>query len=112
MNHAISPQILLAIRDLKRLLGDAFGERLREVRLFGSMARGEATPDSDVDVLIVLDQIQCHAERIRASDAAFDAGFPHHLALSPLVLGADELERLRRWETALAKAIDRDGIPL
>ncbi len=30
-----------------------FGDRLRSVCLFGSVARGEATPESDIDVLVV-----------------------------------------------------------
>ena len=112
MSAAISPRILTAIDDLKRLLGNAFGLRVREVRLFGSVARGEAREDSDVDVLIVLDEVRAHRERIVAAEAAFDAGFPHHLILAPLVLGADELGRLRQWETGLAKALDADGITL
>nr|MDO8082797.1 nucleotidyltransferase domain-containing protein [Candidatus Freyarchaeota archaeon] len=30
-----------------------FGDRLRSVCLFGSVARGEATPESDIDVLVI-----------------------------------------------------------
>jgi len=31
-----------------------YGERLARIMLFGSQARGDASPDSDMDVLIVL----------------------------------------------------------
>ena len=39
---------------LKVRLGDAFGMRLRAVVLYGSRARGAATPDSDMDLMVVL----------------------------------------------------------
>ena len=40
-----------ALRDRFR---DAFGERLHRLILYGSYARGDATPQSDIDVLVVL----------------------------------------------------------
>ena len=41
------------LKELRRRLDAALGERLREAFLFGSHARGDATPASDVDVLVV-----------------------------------------------------------
>lgn len=40
--------------DLRRLYGD----RLRRVLLFGSWARGDAHPESDIDLLVVLDRLE------------------------------------------------------
>lgn len=37
------------------LLEEAFGDRLVSVAVFGSVARGEAEPDSDVDLLVVVE---------------------------------------------------------
>jgi predicted nucleotidyltransferase len=37
--------------ELKERLTSAYGDRLHAVVLFGSEARGEAGPDSDIDVL-------------------------------------------------------------
>jgi uncharacterized protein len=48
------PGILPLVRRVKAELAAHYGERLAEVYLFGSHARGEAGPDSDVDVLVVL----------------------------------------------------------
>lgn len=44
--------------DLTRQLKEAFGDRLRSVVLFGSVARGEAIPGvSDVNLLVLLDRV-------------------------------------------------------
>ncbi len=42
------------LTELRRRLEALYGERLVQMVLFGSRARGDAKPDSDVDVLIVL----------------------------------------------------------
>jgi predicted nucleotidyltransferase len=38
----------------KRLLSEQYGDRLQAVILFGSAARQSLTPDSDLDLLVVL----------------------------------------------------------
>ena len=40
---------------IKKALEDLYGERLRGVILFGSEARGDAEPDSDIDLLVLLE---------------------------------------------------------
>ena len=42
------------LTELRRYLAELYGERLVEVVLFGSQARGDAVEGSDIDVLIVL----------------------------------------------------------
>jgi predicted nucleotidyltransferase len=41
------------LRDLRAGLDRILGDRLEAVYLYGSQARGEAQPDSDIDVLVV-----------------------------------------------------------
>ncbi|MBE3097065.1 MAG: nucleotidyltransferase domain-containing protein [Planctomycetes bacterium] len=43
------------LRRVKSILQDAFGPRLRGVILYGSEARGTAEPDSDIDLLVLLE---------------------------------------------------------
>jgi predicted nucleotidyltransferase len=43
------------LRRVKALLQEAFGPRLKGVILYGSEARGQADPDSDIDLLVLLD---------------------------------------------------------
>ena len=43
------------LKELKTRLTSLYGERLKRLILFGSWARGEATEDSDIDIVVVLD---------------------------------------------------------
>ncbi|MBL8089829.1 MAG: nucleotidyltransferase domain-containing protein [Anaerolineales bacterium] len=44
------------IRKCKEALTKVYGQRLKGVVLYGSMARKESLPDSDIDLLVLLDQ--------------------------------------------------------
>jgi uncharacterized protein len=48
----------------------AYGERLVAVYLYGARARGEAKPDSNVDVLVVLDQVDRYGDELELTSAA------------------------------------------
>jgi uncharacterized protein len=49
--RAVTLDEVRAHRDAITRLGERFG--VRNIRVFGSVARGEATPDSDLDLLLV-----------------------------------------------------------
>jgi predicted nucleotidyltransferase len=56
-------------RAVARDLRDIYGERLRDVLLFGSWARGDAHPESDIDLLVVLDEVPSRRRELaRMSD--------------------------------------------
>jgi len=65
------------IRDLanqvKQCLIKTYGEKIKQVILYGSHVRGEATRDSDVDILVVVDGSLNPLEvRKSLSDLLFD----------------------------------------
>ena len=55
-SRVIEPELAALLADLKRRLERRFGDRFVALYLFGSRARGDHDPDSDVDVAVILDQ--------------------------------------------------------
>lgn len=61
------------ISRVKAHLIKMYGERIKKVILYGSHARGRATKDSDVDVLVLVDEsIDPFEVRESLSDLLFD----------------------------------------
>jgi predicted nucleotidyltransferase len=61
-------QLNQILRDFRQGLDEIYGTRLVRVVLFGSQARDEAEPDSDIDVMIVLrSSVNPHEEIRRLS---------------------------------------------
>lgn len=59
------------LQQLKRELEALYGERLKGLYLFGSHARGDAEPDSDVDIAVVLDDYEAPVADIRRMSEVF-----------------------------------------
>ena len=65
-----------------------FGGRVRFLGLQGSYGRGEATDESDIDVVLILDR--CDADDIKAYRDLLDT-LPHRELICGFVSGKDEL---------------------
>ena len=107
---AVDNQIL--IDEFKRRLSEYYGERLKGLILFGSEARGEASPVSDVDLLVLLSG---PVEMGREIGAIIDCYYPLQLEqeffrpISALPADADEYEA---ESTSLYHTIKSEGIIL
>ena len=53
------------LAELKRELAKVYGERLKVVYLYGSYARGDYDPESDLDVMIVLSDFERRVAEIK-----------------------------------------------
>lgn len=100
-----------AVQKLAAEIRKRFGARTREVRLFGSHARGEAHEESDVDVLVVVDDLT-EKERRDVFDMAYeiDSTSPEWMGLSPLAYATSQANELRARERRLLREIDREGV--
>ncbi len=113
-------KIEAALADFQRRLLALFPGQISQLILYGSYARGEATPDSDVDVMVIVnwDDPQkpggyylgraSDPRWQQAIDAAVDAMIAHGPFISALVVG----ESLFNSDWSVAQAARREGIVL
>lgn len=90
-----------------------FGSRVRALRVFGSRCRGDATVHSDLDVLVLLDQVTW-PERHEISDIGADLMLERDLPfeVAPSVMSEADYHRLVSLERLFPQEVERDGIPL
>jgi hypothetical protein len=105
--------VLAALERFREELKARFGARLRELVLYGSQARGEATEDSDTDLLVVIDELD-EDERREVFDLSWRAGNSgaDYVVVSPLPYSTTQVADLRARERRLMSEIARDGVPL
>ena len=97
---------------LKRLREELFARYpVVDFRLYGSKARGEERPDSDMDVMIELpDYDRAIVEEI--DDTVYRINLEYDVFISALVFGKDEVENGPMSESPIYKTIQREGVPL
>jgi uncharacterized protein len=95
---------------LRAQLEQQYQERLDRVILFGSQARGEATEDSDIDVLIVLDDpVNASVEIRQTSEFIAQLCLEHNVLISRFFMARSRFEI---ENTPLLRNIRREGILL
>lgn len=100
-----------ALAELKERLTSLLGAALVKLALYGSRARGDADPGSDVDVAVVVRGMDAALKR-RILDAVADVELDRLVPLSTLVLSEAHYGLLLERERRIALDIEREGVPL
>ena len=73
MSVNMDERVKRRVNQIKEHLAKIYGEKIRRVILYGSCARGQATTDSDIDVLLLVDEsLDPFEVRENLSDILFD----------------------------------------
>ena len=83
--------------------------KVHEVRVFGSRARGDATEESDLDVLVVVDYLDHSIEKY-ISDCAWESGFSENIIIMPITISIDTLKNSPIRKSSFIKNVYREGI--
>ena len=86
--------------------------KLHKLILFGSRARGNADPYSDMDVVVVLDGASDEEKRDYVSNCAWEAGFKHAIVVVPVVFSRNEWENGPERHSLLVQAVNMEGVNL
>ncbi|SOD79762.1 nucleotidyltransferase domain-containing protein [Spirosoma fluviale] len=86
MKTRINPSIEPIVREFKAALQALYGDRLGDVVLYGSYARGDYDDESDIDLMILLndEQVNTYAEIRKIIDIEVQLLLRYGLAISPL----------------------------
>jgi predicted nucleotidyltransferase len=100
-----------AVVELVRKLRQRFDGQLEAALLYGSRARGEAQPGSDMDVVVVVAGTG-QATRREIRYLAAEVWLEHGIYVSTRVWSLAHWRRLQQLDTLLYRNIRKDGIDL
>lgn len=99
------------LQEMAELLQDVYGDLLKAVILYGSVARGTQTEDSDVDIMVLVDgtdaQLREYDEKL--SDVSTDLALKYMKVFSIIDVKYQEYQD---WKTIspFYQNVDREGV--
>ncbi len=100
-----------AVQTFVERLYDQFGTHIALTTLFGSKARGDSSPDSDIDILVVADSDDWQFES-QVNGLASEAGYEYDVLLNVHLISQARWQDFSRRRAAFYLNVRRDGIEL
>lgn len=98
------------VGELRRGYEEIYGDRLVRLVLFGSQARGDAEPDSDIDILVVLKgSVDGYEEIQRTSELVGNLCLEHGVVIAAVFVPEDEF---LHKQGPLLRNVRREGVPV
>ena len=93
-------------------IASVLGDQIDSIVLYGSVARGEATEDSDIDILIIspdAEKVRSKVSQIRG-DFAYERNYDFFISLIDYT--RDEFYRIKALGSPLIEKLTHDGVIL
>ena len=100
-----------AIESFLARLWAQYPERIFQAILFGSKARGDSQPESDIDILLIADEDGWRFQHA-ISDVASDVSLEYDVLIGPRVISQARWAEMARQRSSLCENVEREGIPL
>lgn len=100
-----------ALQEFSSRIKVALADNLCDIKFFGSKCKGKFRNDSDIDVLIIVNQ---RNEDVfdAVSDILLDVELKYNSNISPVVLSTNEFMKNAEYQTLFYHEIARDGVTL
>lgn len=109
MSETMKELMVQYIEELKKI----YGNHICRIILYGSYARGDFKPDSDIDIMILLDisDIDLKSYSQQLSYMTYDFNFDHDLDIKPIAKNEIHFEKWSENSPFYAN-INREGVVL
>ena len=111
LSYILQPNELLAVEEFKRRLLAELPGQVKDIILFGSKARGDAHPGSDIDLLVIVERRTPEVDDI-ISDLTADTHLEKRIDISALDFTSDEIAEWSAIGTPLMRNVADEGIVL
>lgn len=98
-----------ALLELKKRLKEKFGDRLKKVILYGSKARGDSEPYSDIDIVVEFSNVDMETERM-VEDISCEVSSEYDVLTICLVYSTAKLRQRKRLWMPFIENVIREGI--
>jgi len=96
-----------ALAELKKEIEKT--HRLVDYRIFGSKARGDDSTESDIDVMVEVENYTSDIETL-IDDLVFEINLEYDCLISVLIFGSNELQEGPLRQSPIYRSINREGV--
>jgi len=111
MKKALTKNQMNALSEYLTILKKKYTHKIVDVLLFGSVARGDYDEESDIDILVIVENGEAEF-RDEVSMASYEPMLRNDVVMSSLVMDEMMYNWHRKYKDPLYKVIKREGIDL